>query len=298
MDLLKKFENVEVKADTRISQSDRIFCEAHQAAYDLARSSLAELEFFWEDMRSQQRELLAPADASADTYLTTYGEFQLSSDKIRGQLQSLHALFIDHLVSHFSKTYHFSIDKGDVKDHLIPQEPTDRWVDDYKEQALKYTQELENLTLHYTDILEQIFLQTSGRAFFEQALHELKEKCHSAAWDSGSGRAKFEQKKCVLQFTNYACSYRSYYRSESWELIGRMKDIIRGISHFETGGFDHTPASLSRLLGRESDSGQCEFPDCKKIQSLRMFKNGRVDLKFTSEAYVLQFVDEYLKTIC
>ena len=157
MDLLKKFESVEIKADTRISEADRIFCEAHQAAYDLARSSLAELEFFWEDMRSQQRELLAPADASADTYLTTYGEFQLSSDKIRGQLQSLHALFIDHLVSHFSKTYHFSIDKGDVKDHLIPQEPTDRWVDDYKEQALKYTQELENLTLHYTDILEQIF---------------------------------------------------------------------------------------------------------------------------------------------
>ena len=54
MDLLKKFENVEVKADTRISQSDRIFCEAHQAAYDHARSSLAELEFFWEDMRDRK----------------------------------------------------------------------------------------------------------------------------------------------------------------------------------------------------------------------------------------------------
>lgn len=298
MDLLKKFENVEVKADTRISQSDRIFCEAHQAAYDHARSSLAELEFFWEDMRSQQRELLAPTDASADTYLTTYGKFQLSSDKIREQLQSLHTLFIDHLVSHFADTYHFSIDKSDIKCNLIPQKPTDRWEDDYKEQAQKYTQELENLTLHYTDILEQIFLQTGGRAFFEQALYELKENCHSAAWDSDSGRARFEQKKCVLQFTNYACRFRSYYRRESWELIDRMKDIIRGISHFETGGFDHTPASLSRLLTYTLDSGQCEFPDCKKIQSLKMFKNGRVDLKFASEAYVLQFVDEYLKTIC
>ena len=107
MDLLKKFESVEIKADTRISESDRIFCEAHQAAYDLARSSLEELEFFWEDMRSQQRELLAPAGASAETYLTTYGEFQLSSEKIRGQLQSLHARFTDQLVSHFADTYHF-----------------------------------------------------------------------------------------------------------------------------------------------------------------------------------------------
>lgn len=298
MDLLKKFENVEIKADTRISESDRIFCEAHQAAYEFARSSLEELEFFWEDMRSQQRELLAPAGASAETYLTTYGEFQLSSDKIRGQLQSLHARFIDQLVSHFANTYHFSIDRSDVKYNLIPQEPTDRWVNDYEEQAEKYTQELENLTLRYTDILEQIFLQTGGRAFFEQALYELKGNCHSAAWDSGSGRAKFEQKKCVLQFTSYACSCRSYYRSESWELTGKMKDILRGISHFETGGFDHIPASLSRLIERASDSGQCEFPDCKKIQSLRMFKNGRADLRFSSEAYAIQFVDEYLKTIC
>ena len=40
MNLLTKFENVEMKADTRISESDRIFCEAHQAAYDSARTSL------------------------------------------------------------------------------------------------------------------------------------------------------------------------------------------------------------------------------------------------------------------
>ena len=137
MDLLKKFESVEIKADTRISEADRIFCEAHQAAYDLARSSLAELEFFWEDMRSQQRELLAPADASADTYLTTYGEFQLSSDKIRGQLQSLHALFIDHLVSHFSKTYHFSIDR--LKDHRVSlmESETELIISMVKREGLK-----------------------------------------------------------------------------------------------------------------------------------------------------------------
>lgn len=298
MDLLKKFENVEVKADTRISQSDRIFCEAHQAAYEHAKSTLAELEFFWEDMRSQQGELLAPTEASANTYLTTYNGLELSSRKIREQIRSLHAMFIDHLVSYFAATYHFSIDKNKVECNLIPQKPTDRLVDDYKELAKRHTQELENLTLYYSDVLEQIFIQTGGRAFFEQALHELKENCHNAAWNPDNGRARFEQKKSVLQFTNYACRFRSWYGSESWELIDRMKDIIRGISHFETGGFDYTPASLSRLLIRELDSGQCEFSDCEKVQSLKMFKNGRVDLKFSSETYALQFVEEYLKTIC
>mgnify|MGYP006922427798 CR=1 FL=1 len=43
---------------------------------------------------------------------------------------------------------------------------------------------------------------------------------------------------------------------------------------------------------------QYEFPDCEKLQSLRMFKNGRVDMKFASEACASQFIEEYMKTIC
>ena len=45
----------------------------------------------------------------------------------------------------------------------------------------------------------------------------------------------------------------------------------------------NNPGSLSRALNRDNSlSNPYEFNDCKKIQSLRMFKNGRVDLKFTS----------------
>ena len=56
MDLLTKFENIEMKADTRISEADRIFCKAHQAAYDNTRASLPELGFIWDDMLGQQKE--------------------------------------------------------------------------------------------------------------------------------------------------------------------------------------------------------------------------------------------------
>lgn len=36
MDLLKKFAAVEIKADNRITASDRAFCEKNQAAYEAA----------------------------------------------------------------------------------------------------------------------------------------------------------------------------------------------------------------------------------------------------------------------
>lgn len=158
---------------------------------------------------------------------------------------------------------------------------------------------MDELSLSYTAVLEQIFLQTDGRALYEQALHELKEKCHQAAWISGSGKPLFEQKKSILQLTGYACNFRDRYSGVVWELSDRTKNILRGIAHFETGMFGTAPCSLSRLLGRyDLPDSQHEFPDCEKLQSLRMFKNGRVDIKFASEAHAAQFIEDYLKTIC
>ena len=174
MDLLTKFEKVEMKADTRISEADRIFCEAHQAAYDSARTSLPELGFIWDDMLNQQRNLLAPTGTSSETYLATYDGLKLSDNAIRQQTHSLHPRFICQIVSYFSKTYHFSINANDIIDNLVPQKPADRWMENYKEQVEKYTKDLDELSLRYVTVLEQIFLQTGGRAFFEQALHELK----------------------------------------------------------------------------------------------------------------------------
>ena len=158
---------------------------------------------------------------------------------------------------------------------------------------------MDELSLSYTDILEQIFLQTGGRTFSEQALHELKEKCHQAAWITGSGKPRFEQKKSTIQFTGYACSFRDRYSGDVWELSDRTKDILRGIAHFETGMFGTIPHCLSQTLRNyDFSDNQLEFPDCEKLQSLRMFKNGRVDIRFASEAHADQFIEDYLKTIC
>ena len=38
MNLLEKIEQVKIKADTRISEDDRDFCERQQRAYDAARA--------------------------------------------------------------------------------------------------------------------------------------------------------------------------------------------------------------------------------------------------------------------
>ena len=69
MDLLEKFNALTVEADTRISPSDRDFCEKHQTAYEAAIQSFRELSFFWADMEKTQRELLAGQPDSQASYI-------------------------------------------------------------------------------------------------------------------------------------------------------------------------------------------------------------------------------------
>ena len=55
------------------------------------------------------------------------------------------------------------------------------------------------------------------------------------------------------------------------------------------------PYGFDSLLGyRHSGSDTVEFPTCSKVIQLKMFKNGRVDIKFASAAIARQFADDYL----
>lgn len=298
MDLLTKFSSVEIKPDTRISEADRTFCHAHQAAYDAAREALQELEFFWKDMQRQQQEALAPADGTSEPYLTIRNKLNLSEENIREQRRSLHPVFINKLIDYFNNAYHLAIRADGIKENLLPHEPSYRFGQDFKQQAEEYAAALDNLTLHYTDVLEQLFLQTSGRELAEAAVLDLKEKCRRAAWNSAGGKAGYTLKKGTL-LLDYACSFRNPYRGyESWDILHHAIDILKGIAHFEAGGFSGIPDSLAQVLHSGDHSKNCfTFSGCMKVQSMKLYKNHRADIKFHTEEYARKFVEEYLGTV-
>lgn len=295
MDFLSKFGTVEIAADSRISEIDKTFCKAHQKAYEAAISCFHELEYIWYDITDRQVNILSGIESGYATYLSSE-DIDISASKIITHIKGLHNKFLGNLVSYFNSKYHISIDEFTVAENSLPPKPSDKAYD--KEIQEKYEGELLNLILHYEDIVNFIFAQMDGRGFSEQAFHELTEKCHAAAWNSYQKKANFEVKKSVLQFS-YGCSYSSWYSSSNWELIDGVKNILRGIAHFETGDYGIYPYGFDRLLGY----GRCaadvfEFPTSKKVQQLKMFKNGRVDIKFSSEVYARQFSDKYLGLVC
>lgn len=301
MDLLEKFNALTVEADTRISPSDRDFCEKHQAAYEAAIQSFRELSFFWVDMEKAQKEMLAEQDdsrASYMTYLTSRNGPEISESKINDHIESLHREFISNLVHYFNSTYNVSISVEDVADGLLPQEP-ERGYPRNEEAVQKYHEELQSISIQYKDVVEQIIFHLDGRSFSEQAFHELAAKCHKEAWNTYQQKAQYERRKGAIRFSGYHCNVRNWGYQDEWELGNGMKDVLRGVAHFEMEVFAVYPPDFSELLGySRTPYNEYEFPNCKKVKRLKMFKSGRVDIYFSSEAYAEEFVNKYLGTLC
>lgn len=299
MDLLDKFDAVDIRTDQLISESDKSYCEQHQDAYEAAISSYKELAFFWEDMVKIQDDLLGPRDDNYQAnYLTSSSGPKISTHAIEEHIESLHKKFIQAVVHHFNSEYNVTVSAEDVVRALLPEEPehsrrydTDAWDE--------YHQNMQTLTIQYSDVVDQIITRLDGRNFMEQALFELKERCHNAAWNTYRQEPEFERKKDVIRFTGYGCSCDTWYSNPRWELSEDLKAVLRGVAHFETGSYKMYPLGISELVGfGRVESDTIEFPTCAKLKRLKMFKNRRVDLKFTSAALAEEFVNTYLGTVC
>ena len=286
MGLLDKFESVQIRAENQISDSDKEFCEAHQTAYNDAKTSLSELFVMWEEILAGQKEALKGTGSSSETYVASGSITSLSKRMIERQIDELHSTFIQCIVRHFRDVYHVSLDEYSIKKTLIPQEPSWRRTPEYDKEMNEYEEKMRNLSLKYTQIVELIFQQTGGRSLWEYAVFQLKGKCHSAAWFYD--KCRYERKGSMVQISSVVHS--------EYELSDAGKNIIRGLVHFETGKIGIIPVEFTDLLSyRGPRYSALDFEDCKKVTKLRLYKNGRLDIRFTEEAYAVQFIDGYLK---
>jgi hypothetical protein len=296
MSILDKFDSIEIKTDKRISERDLLFCETYQQAYDEARMALTDLKSRWSAAIRIQREILGKSgtDKSAPLpYIGGSGKITLSD--MKDQLEELPQSLIHIIVSHFNSTYNVSVSCEQVESVLLPQKPTASGWNRDEEAQKKYHKALQTLALRYEDIVDQIIIQLDGRSFSERALDELKEKCHKAAWNSYRKEADYEVKNDTIRFAGYACKFESWFGNEKWELRDSLKAILYGVAHFETNSYSFFPLGFSELLSWISvEYSTVEFSTTKKIKQLRMFKNGRVDLKFANAQLAGQFAEEYL----
>ena len=291
MSLLDKFSAVEIKADSRISEEDRDFCQKHQKVYLEAREGLIALKKKWKELYDSQMavmEGLADSEYTRDRYIKVEG---LSTSSLNNKIELLPELFVTSLVNYFNGKYHVSVSVEAAKKALLPESPKYDWE---KSRAKEYHKMMREFTLKYEDVVEQIFVQLGGRTFEQRALDELKEKSHKFAWNIYHSKVEYEVKNDTIQFNGYACSYESWMSRCVWKINDGMRDVLRALAHFETQQLDYLPKDIAFLVGYDDKCSSSYDFDYEKLKKIRMFKNHRVDVKFSSKELAHQFAEKYL----
>lgn len=293
MGLLDKFNQIEISPDERICKEDRLFCQNQKQAYDHARVALKAMAELGKKLLAEQREI------ENEEYGTFLGDFK-PGDYV-DSLHNSHKRFIARLFSHFRSKYNVTIHEDEAEAVLLPKRPTTSGWSRNEEEWKAYEQTLSDMELDYPAILDQIFVQLGGFSFQDKAIQELKEASRAAAYNRYNGRKEYEQKKAVLTFDRYGCSYDNWY--EHWHdechritIPDSMKNVIRSLIYFEYGSTNIGYSPLNTLLGYQWETHVNELVvDAEKVKSIKCFKNGRVDVRFTSEAYAREFAAEYLE---
>lgn len=324
MGLLEKFDQVEIKADDRISDADRVFCVAQQKAYEKAREVLKEIAKIVGDAQTEQEALLKQSEQ--EIYTTYLGStYDFGADKFMRDLDGTHRRFVTKIVEYFANKYHVTLDEAPIYGAFVQEEPkeqrhkyyyrnysdlTDEEVEDlraiiaaHEEEVRKVRDANRALVIHYEKILDYIFAQLGGGSFRDVAIKELKDACHKACWYEHNGQPKFEQKKAVVRYTGYGCGidhihekYKSKGEESEFHLTDDMKKVLAAVNYFELGTQSYTMNTISNLCGYRV-IGQDHHIGGEKIVSIKLYKTNRVDLRFSSEAYAREFAEQYMGTV-
>lgn len=298
MDLLEKFSAVEVQPAGCITEADRQFCQREQEVYQDAVEGFYQIAAIWTDLCDRQKAALSSPENLDDKwkqkYLVSRWWPEITVGKLMRHISTLHRNFIAAVVSYLNGVYHLTLDADDVTDKLLLEEPQFTGY----EETLDWSA-ITPVVLQYEDTVELILSWFDGRTFEEQAPYELVERCHRAAWRERDHQANFEQKKNLVKIFSGACSYGYYNRHEQWHIHDGAKNILKALAYFETGAFGQYPDGIDDLLSEEYPLWYdlWELEGCRKLEKIKLFKNGRMDIRFTSEGYAREFATDYLGTV-
>lgn len=296
MDLAEKLAHVDMTADNRISEEDRKYGETHQKAYETALSDLKGLVLYCNSMVAAQDEILGDYDRADRIYHGYTNIEDFSVDNIEKAIYAIHRRFVIFIVNYFNRTYNVELESDEIADSLIPKKPEYDYENDksYDERCREWEKTMEDFSLCFNNILDQILIRLDGRTFADRALDEIIEKSTSNSVIRDT--RYFEIKGDTICFKECFCNYTDWCNSDNWELRGRMKNILPALWHYETGRFYNYGYPISKILYRFS-CPETEFDGKSKLKSLKCFKNGRVDVKFTSKQNASEFAQKYLGSV-
>lgn len=297
MDLLDKLNKIEVKASDTISQEDREFVTKLETDYldtvkqlknsieilqSLVETNNKEVEDLYtiEEKNYKERFQLTKKSYHFDheTILKAYGfSFKSSILQCYNSLESAKNVFIRNVISYFNKTYSLKIDADVYSDRCK--------LNNWNKREVVFLEE----------VVEYVNSQLNGLNLKQAGIDLLIENFTSTVTYRAGWATKNKVSKNTISFPDFMYYGESYVSVDVKRLRyddTRYWALLRAIVYFESG-LTKEYCFNSKLAGFYNNMDFVFEPIevyGEKIESVRFFKNGKVELKFTSQTHLQEFI--------
>lgn len=274
-DIFNKFDNIEITADQKVSSEDLDFCKDQESIY---KQTIAAYNNLNEQLQAIKPQVTAhgikysevgvlgtkyPKSTSFDAGFASY-DLEKNIVKIKDR-------FISIVCYYFKNKYNVTINEDKIQKKFD-----------------------SNVT--YNNIIDEITIQLDGYNFTEKAEAEIKQKLR----DSVSHK-DITPKGNKISIKDYL------YIDTSWSKWGtekihynsnnKVEMIFNAIYHFETGFtvLNNELDTMSRKImnGKNEEVFGVHELNFSKVKSIKILKNGKVEIEFISHTIAAKFANEY-----
>jgi len=194
--LLEKFNDIEIKNNSRIDQEDQQFCELFNNIYSET------LECYQNTLNTLIMLYNKQIPLVKDSYqlsISMYGDFSIS-----GVMKDIHKIkehFISKVCYHFMRKYSVTINNDAIYKKYKDKEM--EWHRKENPDKTLNPNLIEYVYLDYNMILDEIFIQLNGFSFWEKAIDEIKKKALTPLhWSDWRKHWNYEVKGKTIKFRN------------------------------------------------------------------------------------------------
>jgi hypothetical protein len=257
-DILSKFDDVEVTNNSRITEDDETFCKVHENQYKEFISFANKYIDFLENNKLENKYFYS--------YTLREEMFKKMSDR--------KCSFIEAIIEYFRKEYKVT----------LTSEPINKKYD---------------IHITYDMIINEIIEQLGGYNFKDKASNEIKDALKKQVKRGYNDviKATVKNQKIVLDDFFWIDSFDKKYGHNriGYNYKGGFYKLLTAISHFEQGVLENYYQGIYNKIDREENDDVFKEHTMLNIkaESMKLFKNGKVEVTFKTHEYARQFAKEY-----
>lgn len=266
--LLDKFNAIDIKVDQRISEIEAEYCKRQEVIFyetrDILKRNLSELNNLYEKYGEKDS-----FSGREESFLSTYDDLKY----VKNRIDSIYKEFISRITHYFARRHKVSLSSNEI-------------VGKYDENSISYT-----------IILDEIFEQLGGLSFKEKAVEEIKAASRSIIYNKSNlhiAKNKLSIIDCVYWDSGFIDDSKSIRYDDR-----RVKPLFLALSHFMNGSVE----MIYRLgeIYQQLNRGSRDYDIFSKyeigiynVESLKMYKNGKIEIVFSEHENAEAFKNEYL----